>query len=33
MDAAQVAVASYRPAWWPAATEILIRRQSKPKWK
>ena len=26
MDAAQVAVASYRPAWWPAKTEILIRR-------
>lgn len=26
MDGAQVAVASYRPAWWPARTEILIRR-------
>jgi hypothetical protein len=26
MDGAQVAVASYRPAWWPAKTEILIRR-------
>jgi hypothetical protein len=26
MDAAQVAVASYRPAWWPVKTEILIRR-------
>ena len=26
MDTAQVAVASYRPAWWPAKTEILIRR-------
>ena len=26
MDAAQVAVASYRPDWWPARTEILIRR-------
>jgi len=26
MQGAQVAVASYRPAWWPARTEILIRR-------
>jgi hypothetical protein len=26
MNGAQVAVASYRPAWWPAKTEILIRR-------
>lgn len=26
MDGAQVAVASYRPDWWPAKTEILIRR-------
>jgi hypothetical protein len=26
MDGAQVAVADYRPVWWPAATELLIRR-------
>jgi hypothetical protein len=26
MEGAQVAVASYRPAWWPSKTEILIRR-------
>lgn len=26
MDGAQVAVSSYRPAWWPSKTEILIRR-------
>jgi hypothetical protein len=26
MDGAQVAVASYRPVWWPSKTEILIRR-------
>jgi hypothetical protein len=26
MDGAQVAVADYRPGWWPAATELLIRR-------
>jgi hypothetical protein len=26
MDGAQVAVSSYRPAWWPSNTEILIRR-------
>jgi hypothetical protein len=26
MDEAQVAVSSYRPAWWPSKTEILIRR-------
>lgn len=26
MDEAQVAVSSYRPAWWPSTTEILIRR-------
>jgi hypothetical protein len=25
-DGAQVAVADYRPGWWPAATELLIRR-------
>jgi hypothetical protein len=26
MDGAQVAVANYRPAWWPSATRLLIRR-------
>jgi hypothetical protein len=26
MDAAQVAVADYRPDWWPAKTVLLIRR-------
>jgi hypothetical protein len=26
MDGAQVAVAGYRPEWWPAATDCLIRR-------
>jgi len=26
MDGAQVAVADYRPAWWPANTSLLIRR-------
>ena len=26
MDGAQVAVSSYRPAWWPSKTEVLIRR-------
>src|SRR6266498_3248903 len=26
MDGAQVAVADYRPAWWPAKTFLLIRR-------
>jgi hypothetical protein len=26
MDAAQVAVAEYRPDWWPATTRLLIRR-------
>ncbi|MGH3781070.1 MAG: hypothetical protein ACRDRO_10700 [Pseudonocardiaceae bacterium] len=26
MDGAQVAVASYGPDWWPAATPLLIRR-------
>jgi len=26
MDAAQVAVADYRPDWWPANTTLLIRR-------
>ena len=26
MAGAQVAVASYRPDWWPAATRLLIRR-------
>ena len=26
MDGAQVAVADYRPDWWPAATRLLIRR-------
>ncbi|MCA1696187.1 MAG: IS1380 family transposase [Actinobacteria bacterium] len=26
MDGAQVAVASYGPDWWPAATRLLIRR-------
>jgi hypothetical protein len=26
MDDAQVAVANYRPAWWPSATRLLIRR-------
>jgi hypothetical protein len=26
MTGAQVAVADYRPAWWPAATTLLIRR-------
>jgi hypothetical protein len=26
MDGAQVAVADYRPAWWPSATRLLIRR-------
>jgi hypothetical protein len=26
MDAAQVAVADYRPDWWPANTRLLIRR-------
>jgi hypothetical protein len=26
MGGAQVAVSSYRPAWWPSKTEILIRR-------
>src|SRR5262249_10646322 len=26
MTGAQVAVAGYRPAWWPASTRLLIRR-------
>jgi Transposase DDE domain group 1 len=26
MDGAQVAVADYRPDWWPASTSLLIRR-------
>jgi hypothetical protein len=26
MDGAQVAVANYRPDWWPTATDCLIRR-------
>jgi hypothetical protein len=26
MPAAQVAVADYRPAWWPTSTQLLIRR-------
>ena len=26
MDGAQVAVADYRPDWWPANTFLLIRR-------
>ena len=26
MDDAQVAVANYRPAWWPSATRLLVRR-------
>ena len=26
MDNAQVAVAEYRPHWWPADTRLLIRR-------
>jgi len=26
MDSAQVAVATYGPDWWPAATQLLIRR-------
>jgi hypothetical protein len=26
MPGAQVAVADYRPAWWPANTRLLIRR-------
>jgi hypothetical protein len=26
MDGAQVAVAQYCPDWWPAATQLLIRR-------
>jgi hypothetical protein len=26
MDGAQVAVADYRPEWWPTATSLLIRR-------
>lgn len=26
MDGAQVAVADYRPDWWPSATSLLIRR-------
>jgi Transposase DDE domain group 1 len=26
MDGAQVAVADYCPAWWPSATQLLIRR-------
>ena len=26
MDGAQVAVADYRPDWWPANTSLLIRR-------
>jgi hypothetical protein len=28
MDGAQIAVADYRPAWWPSKTRLLIRRVS-----
>ena len=28
MPGAQVAVADYRPAWWPASTRLLIRRMA-----
>jgi hypothetical protein len=30
MDGAQVAVADYRPDWWPASTWLLIRRVKDP---
>jgi hypothetical protein len=26
MDGAQLAVADYRPVWWPSGTSLLIRR-------